>query len=230
MNPHKKERQHAIATFERIAADKKPYVINILRRKIRVLPDVFSPKYFSDVKWFAKEIPKVVGKRSFLEIGTGTGIVSLFVALHGATKIITTDINPAAVKNAQGTFRLHRLRIPVRLGDVFRPVRPNEQFDVIFWNHPFHFAEERPKTMLERGGYDYQYRSLRAFFAGAKNHLTPGGEVLLGTSKNARLDLIRKFAREYGYLFRLIKKQEIPSEHRKGVTIDVRIHSFRVQK
>jgi len=226
MNLHEKERQHATAVFAKMVADKKAYKIKILGKKIPVLPGVFSPKYSTDVKWFVKEVPKIVGKRSFLEIGTGTGIITLFVALHGAKNIVATDINRIAVKNARRTFRLHGLRIPVRIGNVFAPVRRGKKFDVIFWNHPFHFSEEKPKSMLERGGYDHQYRSLRAFFAGAKKHLAPGGEVLLGTSKNARLDLVREFAREYSYRCTLLKQERIPSERRRGVKIDVRIYSF----
>ena len=222
-----REQRHASTTFKRMARDAEPYEIQILGKNIPLLPGVFSPKYFSDVKWFAKEVPRIVGKRSFLEIGTGTGVIALFVALSGAKKLMATDINPVAVRNAERTFGLHRIEASVRLGNVFAPIRKSEKFDVIFWNHPFHFSDEKPKSMLERGGYDHQYKSLRAFFAGAKNHLAPGGEVLLGTSKNARLDLIRRFAREYGYRTSLLKQEAIPSERRKGVGIDVRIYSFR---
>lgn len=192
-----------------------------------MLPGVFSPRYFSDVEWFAKKIPKIVDDRSFLEIGTGTGVISLFVAINGSKNIIATDINRSAVKNARKTFRAHGLSIPVRAGNVFAPIRAGGKFDVIFWNHPFHFSDTKPKTILESGGYDYRYKSVRTFFAGAKNHLTDGGEVLLGTSKNARLDLIRSFARQYGYKCKLIKKANIASAHRRQIKLDVRIYSFR---
>ncbi len=226
----KKEQAHALTIFEKMNHHKQPYTIVILEKCIPVLPDVFSPKYVSDVKWFAREVPKIVGTRSFLEIGTGTGVIALFVALHGAKNIVATDINPIAVKNARQTFRLHGFQIPVCGGNVFAPIRHGEKFDVIFWNHPFHFSEEKPMTMLDCGGYDYQYKSLKAFFAGAKQHLNAGGEVLLGTSKNARLDLIKAFGREYGYVCKLVKQETIPSEHRSGIKIDVRIYSFRTQK
>ena len=221
-----KEREHAQTIFEKMNLHKQPYTIGVLGKRIPVLPGVFSPKYVSDVKWFAQEVPKIVGKRSFLEIGTGTGVIALFVGLNGARKMVTTDINAVAVKNARKTFRMHKLRIPARKGNIFEPMKKNEKFNVIFWNHPFH-ADKKPKSMLERGGYDHQYENLRAFFTGAKTHLTNDGEVLLGTSKSARLDLIRVFAREYGYVCKLVKQEIIPSDRRSGVKIDVRIYSFR---
>ncbi len=221
--------RHAYEIVAKMSRHKKPYFIRMLGRRILVLPGVFSPKYVSDVKWFARKVPRIVGKRSFLEIGTGTGVITLFVALNGTKNIITTDINAQAVKNARRTFRLHKLSIPVRVGNVFEPIKKQEKFNVIFWNHPFHYTK-RAKNALEKGGYDYQYGSLRSFFRDAGNHLTANGEVLLGTSKNARLDVIRALGREYGYVQKLIKQAETPSEHRKGVKIDVRIYSFRLRK
>ena len=227
MSIQKREQKYAYTIFEKMAHHTRTYRITILGKKIPVMPGVFSPKYVSDVEWFAREIPHLVGKRSFLEIGTGTGVIALMVGLKGAKSIVVTDINAAAVKNAKLTLRLHKISASVRLGDVFAPIKKDEKFDVIFWNHPFHFGDSKTKSMLERGGYDHQYKSLRAFFVGAKQHLSEGGEVLLGTSKNARLDLIKEFAHDSGYTITLLKKDLIASLHRKDVSIDVRIYSFK---
>jgi release factor glutamine methyltransferase len=218
------------STFARMEADAKKYHISVLRRVIPVWPGVFSPKYFSDVEWFAKHVPKMVGKRSFLEIGTGTGVIALFVGLQGARRMVLSDINPTAVTNAEQTLRMHHLAASVRCGDVFRVLRPCEKFDVIFWNHPFHCSSKKARTILQRGGYDYRYLCLSEFFREARRHLTPKGKVLLATSKNARLDLIEAFADRYGYLMQLVKQEAIPSRRRRGVSIDVRIYSFRPRR
>src|SRR5258708_3024379 len=93
----------AAQKFVRMAADLDEYRIVVFGKSIPVLPGVFSPKYFSDVAWFAKHIPRIAGKRSFLEIGTGTGVIGLFVALNGAHKLVVTNINPAAIQNARKT-------------------------------------------------------------------------------------------------------------------------------
>lgn len=217
----------ALAKFAQMEAEGEPYEFELDGKTIPVLPGVFSPKYFSDVDWFAREVPRLVGNRSLLEIGTGTGIIALFVALVGSGRILATDVNPRAVKNAEETFRRHGIRAAVRESDVFSAIAREEQFDVIFWNHPFFCATEPVPTMLARGGFDYHYESLRAFFAGAKTHLNPGGEVLLGTSKTANLGEILRMARTYGYRARLVKKAQIPSRRRPGVFMDARIYSFR---
>jgi len=81
----------ALVLFERMAKDRTSYCLDILGKNIPVLPGVFSAKY-PDAMWFAKTIPPMVGNRSFLEIGTGTGMVALFVGQRGSKKIVTTDI------------------------------------------------------------------------------------------------------------------------------------------
>jgi release factor glutamine methyltransferase len=218
--------QHAVIVFEKMRSETSPYTITMLGKRIPLLPNVFSPKYVTDVKWFAKHIPTIVKKRSFLEIGTGSGVIALFVSLNGASKVVATDINPDAVRNARQTFRLHNVPASTRCGDVFKPIKKNEKFDVIFWNHPF-FSTVKPRDMLARGAFDYKYKSLRAFFHDAKRHLSKGGEVLLGTGKAARISEIKKIAQTNGYTCTLIKKETIPSKHRKGIVMDARIYSFK---
>jgi len=227
MASRRTEFDSALAKVEQMAQDAEPYEIEIDGKVIPVLPGVFSPKYFSDVDWFAREIPTIVSKRSLLEIGTGTGVIALFAALGGARKIVATDINPVAVKNARKTFRLHKVHADIRCGDVFEAIKPQEKFDIIFWNHPFFCSHAKSRSMLMRGAFDYKYASLRAFFARAKAHLAPGGEVLLGTSKTARIADILKLAKEYGYIARLLKKETIPSKHHPNTLMDVRLYSFR---
>lgn len=231
MGKENKEYRHVLKKLENIKnEDTKPYKLRILGKIVPVLPSVHSPKHFSDVTWFARKVPPIVGKRSFLEIGTGTGVIALFVASKGATRIVTTDINPAAVKNAKYTFRLNHLQIPVRQGDIFRPIKSNEKFDVIFWNHPFFSSPTEIKSMLLRGAFDHNYKSLRAFFSGAKKHLTFGGEILLGTGKIARINEIKKIARENGYVYKLIEQEVILSKNRRGVLMETRLYSFKAKK
>lgn len=208
-------------------ADTEAYDVNVCGIKITVLPHVFSPKYFTDSEYFASKVPKLVGKRSFLEIGTGTGIVALAVALKGARRVVTTDVSPFAVKNAKANFKRHRLHVPVRPGETFKPLKRGEKFDVIFWNHPFHFSPKKPEYMLQRSGFDYHYAGLKDFFKNAKNHLTKDGEVLLGTGSIARINDIKRIARENGYTYELLTKDTVRFAHRGKTRIDLRVYSFR---
>ena len=77
----------------------------ILGVKILNLAGVFSPVDFTadpaliSTQVFAKALPEIVKNSSLLEIGSGTGIISLCVALKSTNpeNILATDINPKAV-------------------------------------------------------------------------------------------------------------------------------------
>ena len=101
--------------------DSSAYIINILNKKFLVLPNVFSPKYFNDTKIFASNI-KINPGEDFLEIGPGTGVISIFAALNGAKSVTAIDINPQAVKNTkEGQLRYKADKggiVHGRIGDI----------------------------------------------------------------------------------------------------------------
>ena len=75
--------------YEKIRSHREPYGISILGIDIIVLPDVFSPKYFTDSEWYAKEAAEIVGAGSLLEIGTGTGILLATMIIYQMYEQIT---------------------------------------------------------------------------------------------------------------------------------------------
>ena len=117
--------------------ERRRYQVNVLGKEFVVLPDVFSPKYFVDTEFFARHVP-IKKDGSFLEIGNGTGVVSIFALLRGARIVVSTDINPQAVKNTKINAKLHGVekKIVILEGDLFDPVN-GMRFDQIFWNPPF---------------------------------------------------------------------------------------------
>jgi release factor glutamine methyltransferase len=57
----------------------EPYNVTVSGRSFIVLPNVFSPKYFNDTELFANNLPVVHGEE-MLEIGPGTGVISIIAA------------------------------------------------------------------------------------------------------------------------------------------------------
>jgi release factor glutamine methyltransferase len=192
--------------------DQDNYEIECEGKHISVLPDVYSPRYFTDSLWFAKELPKFVGRGSLLEIGTGTGIIAIFCAAAGAT-VVATDINPAAVRNARLNAETNDVQIFVRQGDLYDPIDADEKFDVIFWNHPFHNARVLVTDILLRAAFDYQYEGLSRYIRHAAAHLSRDGKLLLGTGDRADLDTLRATAEENGYSISVLREEEMPLEN-----------------
>lgn len=179
---------------------------------ILVLPNVFSPKYFTDSLWFAERLPAIVKSASFLEIGTGTGIAALYCAAAGAT-VTATDINQRAVTNTIRNARKASLPISVRHGDMFAPLFSFEKYDYMFWNHPFNSWNGQVPDMLMRAGIDPDYRDLERYMLHGKSHLTGRGAQLLGSSDMAEVDCINEIADRYGRKLTVLSEGEMPIEN-----------------
>jgi len=210
--PWSPQQREVLSVYEHIRAERQPYEIEVLRKRLIVLLNVFSPKYFTDSEYFAAEVPNLVRDGSFLEIGTGTGLIACHVAENGSRRTVATDINPDACRNALLNAQGRSLSIEVREGNMFEPVK-GETFDSIFWNHPFNYSEQPVRDILLRAGFDHKYEGLEEYFRGGKEHLTHSGKLLLGTSDIARLDIIEEFARRYGYAMHIRSQKKVPIEH-----------------
>lgn len=118
------------------------------------------------------------GDKKVLEVGSGSGILSMVMAKHGATKVVATDIMDACVENTRENARILGLDeiVDVRKGDLFEPVA-EERFDIIFFAHPFYCAKPTEGNSLavaimDDGGL------FKKFLSEAKTHLNPGGKIL----------------------------------------------------
>lgn len=208
-----------------MATHQSSYACSCAGVDITILPQVFSPAYFTDSEWFATEIAAVSAGRSLLDIGTGTGIVALLAAREGAT-VTATDINPLAVENARLNFSAHKVSIQALQGDVYKALPAGAMFDVIFWNHPFNLGTDPNEDLLSLCGFDYEYRGLRQYIEGAERHLAPGGRLLLGTSTFAELHRIVEFAAGVGLHLRILKRKQTPLQWQGTALTELRIVEF----
>ena len=73
-----------------------------------------------------------------LELGTGSGIISLLIGLRPTGPITAIEIQPALAEIAQRNVRLNKMdgRITV-LRRNLRTYRPRKRFDVVFANPPY---------------------------------------------------------------------------------------------
>lgn len=195
--------------------EKQPYEISFLGDTFVVYPNVFSPKYFSDSKQFAEHLPIKQGDE-VLEIGPGTGVISITAMKRGTGRVVAVDINPDAVANTLENVRRFGLEknIDVRLGDSYDAVNESEKFDVIFWNLPFGFVEEENLSALEKSVFDPEYKSTERFIREAHKYLKPNGHLYLGFSTTlGKLDMLTGIANDAGYNLRVLYKAESTEVH-----------------
>lgn len=94
---------------------------------------VYEP---SDDTFLLAENLEIKEGQSVLEIGTGSGLVSMYASLL-TDDITATDINYNALELAERNFKLNNIdTIKLEFGDLFEPVK-NKKFDVLLFNTPY---------------------------------------------------------------------------------------------
>lgn len=215
MEEKKKYLEGTLKILKDSEKEKSKYNFEVLGREFIIYPNVFSPKYFKDTEFFAKEIPVNRGDE-VLEIGCGTGIVSIFASLKGANKVVAIDINPSAVKNAKENIELHNLsdKIEVREGSVYSPLKKGEKFDLIFWNTPFAYSETIKPTVLEKAVIDVDYKFTKEFISKAKIYLKDNGRLIIGFSTTlGHFDELEKILEKEGYNVKILKSVDSEEVH-----------------
>jgi len=182
--------------IRKVRKHKIPYIHDVFGKSIIICPNVMSPKYDWSSTFNLKNMPNQKGK-IFLEIGCGCGLISLFAAFQGAKKIISVDINKDAIENTILNFELYKFHnFDAFFSDVFKKVKG--KFDTIYFAAPFH--GNKPQNKLEYGVSDSNYRALRLFFRGAKNHLNKEGKIILGFSNTGDVNLLHSLIEENNFL------------------------------
>ncbi|TLD19663.1 hypothetical protein PspLS_09708 [Pyricularia sp. CBS 133598] len=186
---------------------KEPYKAQFGPHNITIHPTVYSPAYFPETWWYGTHLPAIVNKGSWLEIGVGSGLVSLCIASAGSKTVSGVDINPNAVEFTAKNLEANGLKGNFAVSDIFEKVEG--KFDFIFWNHPWQYDSSIPDQLKSEKTHDSEYKLLRRFVAEAKEYLTEKGVILLGTSAYANLDAIKTIAQSNGYNHKeLLRGQE----------------------
>lgn len=193
--------------LDKTQSDKPGRMVEVAGVKLVIPEGVFAPDYFYDSEFFAEAVSKLVRpEQTFLEIGPGTGIVSIRCAKRGAT-VTCVDINSRAVSATRENALLNGVNLEVFEGDLFIPIGEDRKFDFIFWNIPFGLIEDEQLSDLQRAIFDPGYKIIRRFVSEAKNHLNSSGRLLIGFSTTlGNYKLLDQIARDNGYSLSAIEE------------------------
>lgn len=150
--------------------------------------------------------------KSVLEIGTGTGLVSLHCAKQGAKSIVATDINGAAVANAKYNAELQGVTLDVRQVPVdspgpFSTIASDEKFDLIISNPPWEDAPvEEPAAYAL---YDPRFALLDGILEQSENHLKKDGSLLLAYGGKEAIFRILEKADGLGWNVEILDQREL---------------------
>jgi len=112
-----------------------------------VLEGVFHPGFFFSTKILIDYIDKnlELDNKTFLELGAGSGLITLFAASKKAI-VKASDVNIYATINIQRNLDANKLRATVIHSDLFQDILP-QTFDFIVINPPY--FKKKPETVYE---------------------------------------------------------------------------------
>lgn len=190
-------------------ADNEPQVVETnvvseLEHPVARFQSVFwEPADTDSVRQYVLEHPERMTQAEVLEIGTGTGLLSLLCLQQGAQSVVATDINAAAILNAEYNAMQHRLSgLQTRLvlpkdPSAFSVIEDDERFDLIISNPPWEDAEVEQVEAFAL--YDPQFRLLRSILREGRSHLKPDGQLWLIYGARTAIQIIREEAPELGW-------------------------------
>lgn len=143
---------------------------------VREHPDVYPP---SEDSIFLIECLDVSPGERILEIGCGSGVVSMHCVKNGCT-VMSVDINPDAVSITRSNMEDNGLIADVHLSDLYSNVEGH--FDTIVFNLPYLPVDEEGMLAKAWSGGDNGMGPLPELLEKAPEHLLPGGRVVVVVS------------------------------------------------
>ncbi len=135
---------------------------------------VFSPVRGEYIKLICNApLPTCFDEKSTaFDIGVGTGVLSIILAMRDVKKIIATDQDDRALTCAKENIALLSLGSQIEI--VKANLFPSGKAELIVCNPPW--VPARPSSALEHAVYDPESQMLKGFLGGLKDHLMPQGE------------------------------------------------------
>jgi hypothetical protein len=185
------------------ATEETDYESTHLGITMRLLPTVFPPQEAElYVLPFVADHAAFFAGKTVLEIGTGSGIISLYCAKMGARKVVATDINPWAIeslkRNAERLGVADKVEgrlVTVNDMSAYAVIGDDERFDILISNPPYNLDLDSTVNTPEIDKGDLGFSMLR----GLDRHLTQDGMAVLFYNSLFYHQVVVKLARHMGF-------------------------------
>lgn len=159
-----------------------------------VNPSVFSPRHTLSTRIFLDFISNLdLEKKDVLELGCGSGIISIYSASRKA-EVMASDINDKALEGLKEASEKQNLMVHTLYSDLFQNIS-NINLDYIFINPPYY-----PKKAISVSDQAWfcgeNFEFFRKLFIQLPEFMKLKTEVYMILSEDCETDIILKLAQE----------------------------------
>lgn len=177
---------------------------------IKVHPDVFPPHLTISTKILLDFVkPLKIENKSFLELGCGSGIISLLASKKGAT-VFASDINKIALKFLTENAEKNNLSVTTIYSDLFDSIE-NSTFDCIIINPPYY--PKNPINIKEEAWYcgeNFEY--FEKLFIQLPPFISDKNNCLMILSEDCEIDTIKSIAKKNSIELKCIEQKTVTKE------------------
>jgi release factor glutamine methyltransferase len=159
---------------------------------IKVHPEVFPPHLTLSTKILLDFIADLnLQKKKVLELGCGSGIISLFATKKNAL-VYASDINQTALEYLEQNAENNQVQVQTIFSDLFQNIEP-VAFDFIIINPPYYPKE--PKSVKEQAwfcGSNFEY--FESLFLQLPRFNSPANKIFMILSEDCEIEKIEKIA------------------------------------
>lgn len=188
---------------------KKPRKYNYENIEVLVYSEVFPPHLTISTKILLDFIkPLNLQNKSVLELGCGSGIISLFASSKGAN-VTASDINPIALDALKIASKKNNASISILNSDLFDAIK-NKSFDYIIINPPYY--PKNPENIKEQAwfcGEDFEY--FKKLFQQLPDFLNNTNALMI-LSQDCNINKIQEIASENQLILENIFEKKVLSE------------------
>ncbi|MVM41715.1 methyltransferase [Spirosoma sp. HMF3257] len=167
---------------------------------------VFHPTLFLSTKLLGDYLNKqAVNNLTILELGAGSGFLSITMAKRGAL-LTASDISQKACATVKENALNNGVFVDIIHSDLFDNFN-KKLFDLIIINPPYY--PKNPQTEADKAWYcgvDYNY--FRKLFAQLANYIERQGKAIMVLSDDCNIELIRDLAIINGFTWREIARKK----------------------
>jgi release factor glutamine methyltransferase len=177
------------------------------RINIKVFSGVFHPGLFYSTKFLLQflEGQSLRGK-SFLELGCGTGLVSIASAKKGA-KVTACDLSRKAIDNCKINAAANQVSINILHSDLFGSI-PKQTFDWIIINPPYYAQPvKKEEDLAWYCGEQFEY--FEKLFSTINEYISNQSQIIMVLTLGCNLDQIFKIANRHHFHFQLIQEKKV---------------------